>query len=317
MNKEDEYNLLKSVVLLGVLVLQKITGMSDTALAVVMKFFLGFISLVSITLDLGLDVFLQTIPRSLNTMKAHLSIERDDYHKFSVCHKCKSIYAIVPGRPVIRKCTYKRWPRHNIRRLRQPCDTDLYHDGTNVPNNVYCVKLVSEYLRQFVTNKNFVKLCNEWRHRNVDSTLMSDIYDGKLWKEAHNSFLKDQHNIYGIINIDWFEPFKHSVEPVGAIYMVLLNLPRRLRFREENVMLLGLIPGPDEPSLTVNSFIRPIVDDLKSLNNGILLQDGSPRGNIYKLRLFGCSSDLRATRKLGGFLSYHAKYGKYVNYLYI
>lgn len=47
--------------------------------------------------------------------------------------------------------------------------------------------------------------------------------------------------------------------------MVILNLPRSLRFKPENVIIVGIIPGPDEPSLTINSFLQPLVTELNEL----------------------------------------------------
>lgn len=34
---------------------------------------------------------------------------------------------------------------------------------------------------------------------------------------------------------------------VGAIYLIVLNLPRHERFKEENIILVGMTPGPNEP----------------------------------------------------------------------
>ena len=52
-----------------------------------------------------------------------------------------------------------------------------------------------------------------------------------------------------MLNIDWFNPYKHSPYTVGAIYLVVLNLPRSEHFKIENLLLVGLIPGPSEPPL--------------------------------------------------------------------
>lgn len=67
--------------------------------------------------------------------------------------------------------------------------------------------------------------------------------------------------------MDGFNPFimkeagkKVSVE---AIYMVLLNLPVETCYQVENMFLVGIIPGPREPSLEqINHVLVPLVDNL-------------------------------------------------------
>ena len=60
-----------------------------------------------------------------------------------------------------------------------------------------------------------------------------------------------------LINVDWFNLYKHVEYSVGAMYVAILNFPRHLRY-QENMILAGIIPGPCEPSLHVNSFLEPI-----------------------------------------------------------
>ena len=83
-----------------------------------------------------------------------------------------------------------------------------------------------------------------------------------LWLE----FLSNRNNIAFMMNIDWFQPYKHRTYSRGVIY---LNLPRNIRFKRENVLLFGLIHGPKEPALDINSYLTPIVCDLLSLWKGV------------------------------------------------
>ncbi|KAF9440835.1 hypothetical protein P691DRAFT_639106, partial [Macrolepiota fuliginosa MF-IS2] len=69
------------------------------------------------------------------------------------------------------------------------------------------------------------------------------------------------------LNVDWFNPLgniqngKHV--SVGTIYMTCLNLPQGIWDKMENIFLVGIIPGPNEPSLThINHLIEPLVDVL-------------------------------------------------------
>ena len=115
-----------------------------------------------------------------------------------------------------------------------------------------------------------------------------------------------------MLNIDWFCPFKHSEYSVGAIYLSIMNLPRKERFKRENILLLGLIPGPSEASLTINSFLEPIVTELLQLWNGVnmdVITDGGTTSSLVRAALLAVACDLPAARKVCGFLSYSATLG--------
>ena len=45
----------------------------------------------------------------------------------------------------------------------------------------------------------------------------------------------------------------------GAIYIVIVSLPRSDRFKEENVIVVGTIPGPNEPKQNIKYFVAPPV----------------------------------------------------------
>ena len=81
---------------------------------------------------------------------------------------------------------------------------------------------------------------------------------------------------------------------VGVMFMSVLNLPRKQRMKQRWTMLVGIIPGPSEPKLHINDFLRPLVDDLELLWNGIevVLADGSIKA--VKAALVCVSCDLPA-----------------------
>ena len=67
-------------------------------------------------------------------------------------------------------------------------------------------------------------------------------------------FLSECYNYGLLLNIDWLQPYKHIQYSVGVLYIAILNLPRAIRYKRENVILYGIIPGPCEPSLNINSY---------------------------------------------------------------
>ena len=92
------------------------------------------------------------------------------------------------------------------------------------------------------------------------------------------------------------------------MYIAILNYPRRLRFRRENMILIGVIPGPKEPSLHINSFLEPLVQDLLKLWKGVEMP--TTEGNQVLYAALMCnSSDVPATRKIAGFVGHGALKG--------
>ena len=72
-----------------------------------------------------------------------------------------------------------------------------------------------------------------------------------------------------IINLDWFQPFDSSVYSCGVIYGPICNLPHNVRFKKENMLTLGILPGPKEvKSHHINHYLSPIVNELLELWNG-------------------------------------------------
>ena len=54
------------------------------------------------------------------------------------------------------------------------------------------------------------------------------------------------------------QSYKNKEHSVGVIYLSILNFPRTERFKFENSLIIGIIPGPKEPSFHINSYISPV-----------------------------------------------------------
>ena len=122
-------------------------------------------------------------------------------------------------------------------------------------------------------------------------------------------FLSLPNNFAFQLNVDRFRPYKHTQHSEGAIYITVMNLPRRERFLQENIMLVGVIPGPSEPSLHINTFLDPLVAELKQLWKGVIMRNDMDSPILVRAALLCCSCDIPAARKVCGFLSHRAKKG--------
>ena len=60
-----------------------------------------------------------------------------------------------------------------------------------------------------------------------------------------------------------------SLTPLVLYTLVVMNLPCAHRYKRQNVIVVGVIPGPSEPPLTVNSYLSPLVKELLQLWKGV------------------------------------------------
>ena len=134
-----------------------------------------------------------------------------------------------------------------------------------------------------------------------------------MWKRFDSSekdnFLNSPHCYLLTLNVDFFQPFEREVYSVGAIYLTIQNLPRNERYKTENIIIVGIIPGPTEPKKNLNSYLMPLVYDLQEAwLHGIEVSDHE-NTICVKLALSCVTCDIPATRKVCGFLSHNAALG--------
>ena len=177
---------------------------------------------------------------------------------------------------------------------------------------VYPYNSVVKSLQVLLKRPGFWEKCQEWRKQTLPDNVRTDIYQGNVWKELSSSgFLCNINSLAVMLNVDWFRPHKHSPGSVGVIYLVLLNLPWHERYKLENIIVVGVLPGPSEPKLTANTFLEPLVQELKAL--WACKERFSIYGSLFKrpikVGLVCVSSDIPATRKIGGFLGHMASQG--------
>ena len=148
--------------------------------------------------------------------------------------------------------------------------------------------------------------CDEWRARDLPDGVMGDVYEGRVWKEWLPWFKEVEgcRSLAFGLNCDWFQPFKSSQYSAGAVYMIILNLPREIRYRSENVILVGMLPKTSEHTVSTLAFTEPIVDELLQLWSGVVIN-----GIITKAALICVTCDLPAGRSFCGFTACTSKAG--------
>ncbi len=213
-----------------------------------------------------------SIPSDIRTVIDSLAVE-PEVVAFVCCPGCFYTYKVVPDDPTSYPefCTYQRTPKSKQCRTRlQIFKRNKLHPGSPISlsrspsldqSNVTAAPDIEEYLDTYPT-------------RSDGLGEMKDIWDGSVLREFcgpdKKPYLEKPENegrlIFGL-NLDGFGPYSKKKGGKGAtidgIYLVCLNLPPELRYKAENMCLVGLVPGPKAPSLDqINHVLRPLVDDL-------------------------------------------------------
>lgn len=271
-----------------------------------------------------LTEFCIAFPPSLYMARKLINLARDDFKRLAVCPSCHTLYEIFD-------CVFER---NGIRHGKQ-CQTEIKVRGKFVkcnsplvkqvickgnirkfyPLKVYCLNSIISGLENILKRKEIGEVWDHWKSWDNESEILRDIYDGRVWKKflSFNGipFLSEKQSISLMMNIDWFQPFKNRNDySVGVIYFVILNLPRSMRFKSENVIVAGLIPSFKKEPHSINTFLKPIVTELDMLWKGVRLESSIfTCVSIFRAALLCVSCDIPAARKCCGFKSHAGRLG--------
>ena len=308
-----------------ILLWQAICKISDSGLEWLLHFMSQFFHVLGTACNSEyLSRMALMFPTSLYLLRKFVVLDRDDFTKLAVCPKCDTLYRLdrcttrVGNRIASAICTNKKFKKGRSKE----CGTLLARkvilsDGKTCfyPFKLYCFNSVINELEAILTRPGVPEMCEQWRECSSEDDLMADVYDGLIWKDVlkygDSDFLSAPRNLAFAINVDWFQPFKRRKDrSVGVIYLVILNLPREERYKWENIIVASIIPEMSKEPRSLNSFLQPIVDELKVLWKGVRLKTSQSRVELtYRAAILFASADLPAVRKLCGFKGFSAHRG--------
>ena len=137
-----------------------------------------------------------------------------------------------------------KFPNHSQHSRRKKCEIDKVGQKYKlVPKKTFIHYNIIESLQRLAAIPGFLESCEEIREQRIAPEVLADVYDGKLWKDWMKKddvpFLEHPGNLIFMLNLDWFQPFIHIQYSVRVIYLVIQNLPRRMRFKPENIIILA------------------------------------------------------------------------------
>lgn len=122
------------------------------------------------------------------------------------------------------------------------CPNEFCQTPCNKKENYFLEIPVITQLQNLFSQDGFYQSLQERFSRNVASGTYEDIYDGKLYKSyvENDGPLNHPENISFTFNTDGASVFKSSNVSIWPIYLIVNELPYRLRMKKENMLLAAL-----------------------------------------------------------------------------
>jgi len=122
-----------------------------------------------------------------------------------------------------------------------------------------------ERLKIQFQNEERIKLMLYRSTYQATSGIYKDIFDGTLYQQhLSNNFFSNFRDIALTGSIDGYQIFRQKRDDCWVIMFINCNLPPQIRVKKQNLLIGAIIPGPKTPK-NMNSFLVPIIDELKKL----------------------------------------------------
>lgn len=268
-------------------------------------------SILLLFINLVLSAFSQhyRFPVTPATVQKHTGFDfyTKNVQRLVACPVCHAVYTALDEVPS--HCTFSLFPE-----TEDACGAPLFVKR-NRPRKTYAYHSLKTSLEYLFSRPDFEDKINDWHRRNVPTGLAFDVYDGEIWSQIPDPLYPDTpyvdhpRALLLTLNVDWFQPHNGQYS-CGAISLTINNLPRTERFRTENVILVGLMPGPREPkTLEINQYLAPLVDELEELYRGVQMKTSKYPTETVTVRaaLLNVACDIPAARKVSGFTAMNSK----------
>jgi hypothetical protein len=117
-----------------------------------------------------------------------------------------------------------------------------------------------------------------WRKEGIrdskDADIMSHLADTDAWHTLDHfdlEFARDPMSVYLGLLTDGFQPYSSDSTTYSywLVFVMSYNLPHNKCLKEGFIFLALVIPGPKEPKKQINIFLRPLMEGLKELWQGV------------------------------------------------
>lgn len=173
------------------------------------------------------------------------------------------------------------------------CNESRYDTGGHARRHFSYLPLIPR-IQGFFQSPDMIHLLSYRKNYVEEPGTIRDVFDSEWYhtlcqtdvevdgvKRKHK-FFSGKHDIAFSLSVDGFLLFnrRRSGPSATPILLMNLNLPPSIRTHLENVLCLGVIPGPHQPK-DLASFICPLDNELAELADGIQTFDASDKTNFY------------------------------------
>ncbi|KAI7948527.1 hypothetical protein MJO29_010192 [Puccinia striiformis f. sp. tritici] len=199
------------------------------------------------------------------------------------------------------------------------CGAQLFHEDSEYfsPIRCFATQNLNDWLARLFSREGIEEALEQTAIRSSTpcdkKKEMSDIYDLRGWRELigpdGHQFTANSNNVTFGMFMDGINPHGNRISgkhvSITFIIMVCLSLPVSMRYNPEDIFLVGIAPGPKEPSLEqTNWILQPIIDQLAVLwKSGLCLLKTfqHPQGRVVSAALLTFFADLPALCRALGF----------------
>lgn len=165
-------------------------------------------------------------------------------------------------------------------------------------------------LRNLFLNPEMIHELSYRTRRRSEAGVLADIFDGTHYRnllnkcvsiageELGHKFFSNPSDIALGLSTDGFAPFDSNNVSCWPIILFNYNLSPAIRFQLENIMCVGIVPGPSQPK-DINTFVEALIEELEDLARGVpAFHSVEKRAFRLHAYLLVCFGDMPAVSKL-------------------
>jgi hypothetical protein len=125
-------------------------------------------------------------------------------------------------------------------------------------------------------------LHKEGKHGTEDLDIMSHPADSEAWEALHRfhlEFARDHRSVHLGLSMNGFQPHSKANSPYFCqlVFVMPYNLLPNKCLKQGFIFLVLVISGPMEPKKQMNVFLRPLMEEMKELRQGVDAYDSHLR----------------------------------------